>query len=138
MPPCLFSQGAEMATKEENLNRLRQLAGLLGREADMSGSAADIAQRVSEWEEELAASREDIMHSDESGSDQNYTDDGEPLNNTDAPDDVKAVRVRKCLHVMGYCPETGRPVELTFRGMRVLVPSSLAMAMIQHGTAEYA
>ncbi|EFB1138401.1 DNA-packaging protein FI, partial [Escherichia coli] len=29
MPPCLFSQEAEMATKEENLNRLRQLAGLL-------------------------------------------------------------------------------------------------------------
>ncbi|EFB1138371.1 DNA-packaging protein FI, partial [Escherichia coli] len=26
MPPCLFSQEAEMATKEENLNRLRQLA----------------------------------------------------------------------------------------------------------------
>lgn len=47
-----------MATKEENLNRLRQLAGLLGREADMSGSAADIAQRVSEWEEELAVSPE--------------------------------------------------------------------------------
>lgn len=45
-----------MATKEENLNRLRQLADLLGREADMSGSAADIAQRVSEWEEELAVS----------------------------------------------------------------------------------
>ncbi|MGS0118438.1 DNA-packaging protein FI, partial [Escherichia coli] len=50
-----------MATKEENQKRLRQLAGLLGREADMSGSAADIAQRVSEWEEELAASREGIM-----------------------------------------------------------------------------
>ena len=117
-----------MATKEENLNRLRQLAGLLGREADMSGSAADIAQRVSEWEEELAVSPEGIMH----------TDDGEQLNNTDAPDDVKAVRVRKCLQVMGYCPETGRPVELALRGMRVLVPSSLATAMIQHGTAEYA
>ncbi|ENW9111081.1 DNA-packaging protein FI, partial [Escherichia coli] len=56
-----------MATKEENLNRLRQLADLLGREADMSGSAADIAQRVSEWEEELAVSPEGIMHSDESG-----------------------------------------------------------------------
>lgn len=37
-----------------------------------------------------------------------------------------------------YCPETGRPVELALRGMRVLVPSSLATAMIQHGTAEYA
>ncbi len=51
-----------MATKEENQKHLRQLAGLLGREADMSGSAADIAQRVSEWEEELAASPEGIMH----------------------------------------------------------------------------
>ncbi len=56
-----------MATKEENQKRLRQLAGLLGREADMAGSAADIAQRVSEWEEELAASREGIMPGDESG-----------------------------------------------------------------------
>ena len=35
----------------------------------MSGSAADIAQRVSEWEEELAVSPEGIMHSDESGAD---------------------------------------------------------------------
>lgn len=41
-----------MATKEENQKRLRELAGLLGREADMSGSAADIAQRVAEWEDE--------------------------------------------------------------------------------------
>ncbi|EFI8212442.1 DNA-packaging protein FI, partial [Escherichia coli] len=31
MPPCLFSQETEMATKEENLNRLRELSGLLGR-----------------------------------------------------------------------------------------------------------
>ncbi|HAV7522883.1 TPA: DNA-packaging protein FI [Escherichia coli] len=127
-----------MATKEENLKRLRELAGMLEREADMSGSAADIAQRVSEWEEELAASPESMMHGGESGAEQNYTDDGGQLHNTDAPDDVKAVRVRKCLHVMGYCPETGRPVELTYLGMRVLVPSSLATAMIQHGTAEYA
>ncbi|WP_213084581.1 DNA-packaging protein FI, partial [Escherichia coli] len=66
-----------MATKEENQKHLRQLAGLLGREADMSGSAADIAQRVSEWEEELAASREGIMPGDESGPEQNHTDDGE-------------------------------------------------------------
>ena len=116
-----------MATKEENLNRLRQLAGLLGREADMSGSAADIAQRVSEWEEELAVSPEGIMHSDESGADQNHTDDGEQLNNTDAPDDVKAVRVRKCLQVMGYCPETGRPVELALRGMRAVSYTHLTL-----------
>lgn len=42
-----------MATKEENLKRLRELAEMLGREPDVSGSAADIAQRVAELEEEL-------------------------------------------------------------------------------------
>ncbi|MFK3627012.1 DNA-packaging protein FI, partial [Escherichia coli] len=47
-----------MATKEENQKRLRELAGLLGREADRSGSAEDIAQSVAEWEERVAVSRE--------------------------------------------------------------------------------
>ncbi|EHQ9754818.1 DNA-packaging protein FI [Shigella flexneri] len=42
-----------MATKEENLKRLCELAERLGREPDVSGSAADIAQRVAELEEEL-------------------------------------------------------------------------------------
>ncbi|MCV5875171.1 DNA-packaging protein FI [Escherichia coli] len=42
-----------MATKEQNLKRLGELSRILGREPDMSGSAADIAQRVTELEEEL-------------------------------------------------------------------------------------
>ncbi|HAV8844374.1 TPA: DNA-packaging protein FI [Escherichia coli] len=42
-----------MATKEQNLKRLDELSRILGREPDMSGSAADIAQRVAELEEEL-------------------------------------------------------------------------------------
>ncbi|HDD8701133.1 TPA: DNA-packaging protein FI [Escherichia coli] len=42
-----------MAKKDENLKRLKELSELLGREPDMSGSAADIAQRVAELEEEL-------------------------------------------------------------------------------------
>ncbi|EAW0248965.1 DNA breaking-rejoining protein [Salmonella enterica] len=41
-----------MATKEENIARLQQLAVQLGREPDISGSAAEISQRVAEWEEE--------------------------------------------------------------------------------------
>ncbi len=57
MPPVsFFTGGLIWQQKKKNQKHLRQLAGLLGREADMSGSAADIAQRVSEWEEELAAS----------------------------------------------------------------------------------
>ena len=34
MPPCLFSQGDDMATKEQNLKRLDELALILGREPD--------------------------------------------------------------------------------------------------------
>ncbi|EBY1954374.1 DNA breaking-rejoining protein [Salmonella enterica] len=41
-----------MATKEENTARLQELAVQLGREPDISGSAAEISQRVAEWEEE--------------------------------------------------------------------------------------
>lgn len=41
-----------MATKEENLKRLCELAERLGREPDVSGSAADIAQRVA-WRKSL-------------------------------------------------------------------------------------
>ncbi|WP_332832128.1 DNA-packaging protein FI [Escherichia coli] len=124
-----------MATKEENLNRLRQLAGLPGARGGYTrGVLRDIAQRVI-----LSCGKRSlcfpggIMPGDESGPEQNHTGRWvSRLHNTDAPDDVKAVRVRKCLHVMGYCTETGRPVELTYRGMRVLVPSPLATA---HDTA---
>lgn len=42
-----------MAAKEQNLKRLGELARILGREPDISGSAAEIAQRVAELEEEL-------------------------------------------------------------------------------------
>lgn len=41
-----------MATKEENVARLQELAVQLGREPDISGTAAEISQRVAEWEEE--------------------------------------------------------------------------------------
>ncbi|MBJ4473316.1 DNA packaging protein, partial [Salmonella enterica subsp. enterica serovar Kentucky] len=39
-----------MATKEENIQRLRELATRLGRDPDVSGSAAELSQRVMEWE----------------------------------------------------------------------------------------
>lgn len=44
-----------MATKEENIQRLRELATRLGRDPDVSGSAAELSQRVMEWEEEAEA-----------------------------------------------------------------------------------
>lgn len=43
-----------MAAKDDNIRRLQELAVLLGRKADISGSAAEIQQRVMEWEEEAS------------------------------------------------------------------------------------
>lgn len=54
-----------MAAKDENIRRLHELAVLLGRNADISGSAAEIQQRVMEWEEEASDPSGDAvgMHS---------------------------------------------------------------------------
>lgn len=49
-----------MATKEENIQRLRELATRLGRDPDVSGSAAELSQRVMEWEEEAEAEAEHL------------------------------------------------------------------------------
>lgn len=62
-----------MATKEENLKRLRELAEMLGREPDVSGSAADIAQRVAELEEELGDAGEVAGQDADSPSKDNRT-----------------------------------------------------------------
>lgn len=59
--PRVFFTGADMATKEQNLKRLDELALILGREPDISGSAAEIAQRVAEWEEEMQSSGDDVQ-----------------------------------------------------------------------------
>ncbi|TYF39184.1 DNA packaging protein FI, partial [Enterobacter hormaechei] len=42
-------------SKETDLSRLQELAAVLNRTPDLSGSAADIRQRVAEWEEEAQA-----------------------------------------------------------------------------------
>ncbi|ELH4478579.1 DNA breaking-rejoining protein [Salmonella enterica] len=42
-----------MATKEEYIARLQELAAQLGREPDLSGSVVEIRQRITELEEEM-------------------------------------------------------------------------------------
>lgn len=46
-------------TKEQMVERLQELADILGREPDISGSKAEIEQRLTEWEEEAAALLDD-------------------------------------------------------------------------------
>ncbi len=50
-PYCYKIAGGSFMAREENIQRLRELATRLGR-SDVSGSAAELSQRVMEWEEE--------------------------------------------------------------------------------------
>ena len=122
-----------MATKEENLNRLRQLAGLLGREADMSGSAADIAQRVAEWEEEVCASENEIADVDDTVYEQAYRNTGE-----DAFGILERIMLLKCFYLCGVDDETCEPVEHVDAGRVILMPPSVAKDMVKSGMAVYA
>lgn len=98
-----------MATKEQNLKRLDELALILGREPDISGSAAEIAQRVAEWEEEMQSS----------GA-------------------LTRIRVLTCLHLCGIDGETGESVELADVGRVILIMSSDAKTHVDGGMAVYA
>ncbi|WP_053294061.1 DNA-packaging protein FI [Escherichia coli] len=122
-----------MATKEENQKRLRELAGLLGREPDMSGSAADIAQRVAEWEEEVCASENEISGVDDVVHEQAYRNTDE-----DALGILERIRLLKCFYLCGVDDETGEPVEYVDAGRVILMPPSEAKDMVKSGMAVYA
>ncbi|STI82780.1 DNA packaging protein from phage origin [Escherichia coli] len=118
MPPCLFSQGADMATKEQNLKRLDELALILGREPDISGSAAEIAQRVAEWEEEMQSSGDDVqvMNMDIRERENAAHDVRE-----DTSGALTRIRVLTCLHLCGIDGETGESVEIADVGRVILI-----------------
>ncbi|EFJ1219454.1 hypothetical protein HII06_005495 [Escherichia coli] len=124
-----------MATKEENLNRLRQLAGLLGREADMSGSAAEIAQRVAEWEEEIQSSGEDVQVGDTVIRERETAAHDVREDTSGA---LTRIRVLTCLHLCGIDGETGESVEIADVGRVILIMSSDAKTHVDGGMAVYA
>ncbi len=124
-----------MATKEENLNRLRELAGMLGREADISGSAAEIAQRVAEWEEEIQSSGDDVPGMDTVIRERETVDHDVREGTSGA---LTRIRVLTCLHLCGIDSETGESVELADVGRVILIMSSDAKTHVDGGVAVYA
>ncbi|HDW3010319.1 TPA: DNA breaking-rejoining protein, partial [Escherichia coli] len=56
-------------TKEQMTERLQALAVILGREADISGSKADLEQRLAEWEEEAVGFDGEETGKEEVGND---------------------------------------------------------------------
>lgn len=122
-----------MATKEENINRLHELAELLGRDVDITGSAAEINQRVMEWEEEAG----DGSTSDDSAGTQHVAGTGkappidERSGSAQEPGWV-AVRVLKTMHITAKIHD-GAPVsELVQAGDEVLIPAQYLSELIQN------
>ncbi|ELT9680417.1 hypothetical protein R8O67_005390 [Escherichia coli] len=123
-----------MATKEQNLKRLDELALILGREPDISGSAAEIAQRVAEWEEEMQSSGDDVqvMNMDIRERENAAHDVREETSGA-----LTRIRVT-CLHLCGVDGETGESVELADVGRVILIMSSDAKTHVDGGMAVYA
>ncbi len=110
----------KMAIKEENIARLRELAVQLGREPDISGSAAEIRQRVAEWEEEA-----DGMSAGENA--ETTADDPQ-----DEPGTVKSslhssgfvlIRAVRTLHINALAMDSDRVLDTVLAGDPARIPA---------------
>lgn len=129
-----------MAKKDENLKRLKELSELLGREPDMSGSAADIAQRVAELEEELddtdetsgqdtPLSRENVLTGHE-----NEVVSAQPDTVTDTAALVTVVAL-VTLHTDALHATRDEAVAFVLPGTAFRVSAGVAAEMTEHGLA---
>lgn len=129
-----------MAKKDENLKRLKELSELLGREPDMSGSAADIAQRVAELEEELddtdetsgqdtPLSRENVLTGHE-----NEVVSAQPDTVTDTAELVTVVAL-VTLHTDALHATRDEAVAFVLPGTAFRVSAGVAAEMTEHGLA---
>lgn len=116
-----------MATKEENIQRLQVLAVQLGRAPDISGTAAEISQRLLEWEEEVA-SLSDIEGEGGEGelpfvavstSDDGITEDMPPLANWVT---VMAVRTLH-IHAIAIAIDNERELDMVQAGEAARIPA---------------
>ncbi|EAA7126842.1 DNA packaging protein [Salmonella enterica] len=101
-----------MATKEENIQRLRELATRLGRDPDVSGSAAELSQRVMEWEEEAEAEAEaEHLPAVENGSDESIVPPG-----IGQRSERVLIRALRTLHICAIDPDSNRELDMVMAG----------------------
>ncbi|ENO3687259.1 TPA: DNA packaging protein FI [Klebsiella pneumoniae] len=118
-------------SKETDLSRLQELAAVLNRTPDLSGSAADIRQRVAEWEEEAQA-----LTGDEGGEGDDDSNDGELIARTEEKPSVSGWRRVKALqtfHAHARDADSDRRKELILRGELVRVPETILALLIAAG-----
>lgn len=97
-----------MATKEENIQRLRELATRLGRAPDVSGSAAELSQRVMEWEEEAEAEHLPAVEND---SDESIVPPG-----IGQRSERVLIRALRTLHICAIDPDSNRELDMVMAG----------------------
>ncbi|HCL5307935.1 TPA: DNA breaking-rejoining protein [Salmonella enterica] len=109
-----------MATKEENIARLQELAVQLGRETDISGSAAEIRQRVAEWEEEAGgmSDKEDT----ETMADISQDEQGSAKSNTYFSEFV-LIRAVRTLHIDALAADSDRVLDTVPAGDSARIPA---------------
>lgn len=117
-------------TKEQMIERLQALANVLGREADISGSKADLEQRLAEWEEEAECFQ---IPDDISGG---GTESGNL--NSIIPDPAERIRVRMKVtaHLEAFDDNGTRRMEFAAAGQIVRVEHHLLAGLMAAGVAE--
>ncbi len=121
-------------SKETDLKRLQELATALGRTPDLSGSAADIRQRVAEWEEEALA----LSGDEGDGSDGNIID-GELITRTEekpAASGWRRVKARQTFHAHAREVDSDRRKELILLDEVVRVPEAVLARLIAAGLVD--
>lgn len=121
-------------SKETDLKRLQELATALGRTPDLSGSAADIRQRVAEWEEEALAFSGD----EGDGSDGNIID-GELITRTEekpAASGWRRVKARQTFHAHAREVDSDCRKELILLDEVVRVPEAVLARLIAAGLVD--
>ncbi|ECI4240313.1 DNA breaking-rejoining protein [Salmonella enterica] len=119
-----------MATKEENVARLQVLAVQLGREADISGSAAEIGQRVAEWEEEAGgmSDKEDT----ETTADISQDEPESAKSNTHFPE-FALIRAVRTLHINALAADSDRVLDTVPAGDSARIPAIYVDELVGDG-----
>ncbi|EII4457045.1 DNA breaking-rejoining protein [Salmonella enterica] len=112
-----------MATKEEYIARLQELAAQLGREPDLSGSVVEIRQRITELEEEMGGTP---------AGENTETTASDPQ---DEPGAVKSslhssgfvlIRAVRTLHIHALAADSDRVLETVPAGESARIPARYA------------
>lgn len=131
MPPFFTEPERNMAKKDENLKRLKELSELLGREPDMSGSAADIAQRVAELEEELGGVDGTDNQASVLTGQENNGEAVPPERMIQNTDELVRVEARTTLHIDALHATQDKPVKLVLPETVFRVPAGMATSLVK-------